>query len=158
VVDFPFEKGLTICKEIRRKNPKLKILIFSSLDHSKINSELYVAGANSFLQKDVGFDTLKHALKELDRVGRYYHYDFTELLKYNKKKRSTNFIPTFSAKELLIVHIARKELTNKEVAEKLKLNIKTIEMHKHNIIEKTDSKKIISAINYLLVNDIIPLV
>ena len=95
-------------------------------------------------------------------LGYYYLYDLTKILnagppKATGKGPGSFFIPSLSDKEKIIIGLIRQELTGREIAEKLNLHIKTIEMHKRNIIEKSNCKKMLGAIDFLISNKVIPM-
>ena len=62
-----------------------------------------------------------------------------------------------SEKEITIIKLISKELTNKEIARILDLSIRSVEYCRENIMLKTKSKGAISVYKYALKNKIVKL-
>lgn len=162
-VNLPLAKGVNACKKIHQMFPDIKILVFSPSDDMCLIAELFEMGINCYLSKAEGFDALQLAINDVANIGYHYRYDIAEIMRVRAKKGVINSkkkglaAPTFTEKELTIIRLARLQYTNKQIAEKLGLNIKTIEMRKRAMLEKTNCKKIIGVIDYLVSNKILPL-
>ena len=73
----------------------------------------------------------------------------------NKKSDKQNQKKTLSARELEIVCLIAKELSNVEIAEKLFISKHTVETHRKNIFRKTEAKTIVGLIKYAYKNNLI---
>jgi DNA-binding NarL/FixJ family response regulator len=65
--------------------------------------------------------------------------------------------PTFSDKELEIIDLVCRELTNKEIADKLFMSIRTVEGHRQKILEKMDVKNTVGLVIYAIQNGLVKL-
>jgi len=63
----------------------------------------------------------------------------------------------FSRRELEVITMACREFNSIQIADKLCINVRTVENHRKRILEKTNSKNFIGAILYALKNEHISL-
>ncbi|WP_296344068.1 helix-turn-helix transcriptional regulator [Winogradskyella sp.] len=61
----------------------------------------------------------------------------------------------FSKRELQILGLVCKQMTAKDIADKLFLSPRTVEGHRNNLLLKTDSKNIAGLVIYALKNKLI---
>jgi DNA-binding NarL/FixJ family response regulator len=54
-----------------------------------------------------------------------------------------------SEREIEVINLIRDGLSSKEIATKLNIAIKTVEVHRHNILKKLKVKNTASLINYI---------
>jgi PAS domain S-box-containing protein len=58
-------------------------------------------------------------------------------------------------RELEIIKLIIKEMSNREIAEKLFISVRTVETHRKNIMRKLHTKSVIALVHYAIQNDII---
>jgi DNA-binding NarL/FixJ family response regulator len=58
-------------------------------------------------------------------------------------------------RELEIIKLIAEELSNREIAEKLFISVRTIETHRKNIMQKLHTKSVIALVHYAAQNGII---
>lgn len=56
----------------------------------------------------------------------------------------------FLPRELEVLQLIAQQYTNKQIAEKLSLTVKTIEAHKSNLLAKTGSKNALGLVVYAI--------
>ena len=61
----------------------------------------------------------------------------------------------FTTRELDVLQLILEEKTTSEIAEKLKISPFTVEGHRKNLMQKTNSKNVVGLIKYSLLNNII---
>jgi DNA-binding NarL/FixJ family response regulator len=155
-VNLPLEKGLKACAEIKDKFPGIKILVFSGFDDLCLIHELFRIGINCYLEKTEGFDALLNAIDDIQKTGYHIRYSLSDMMNADPASGKILKKPSFSKRELTIIELTRQEYTTKEIAEKLGVHVKTIEFHKTKLIDKTNSKRIVGVVNYMVANNHIP--
>ena len=160
-ISMPEVVGLKQCRSIKKKFPALRIIACGSGDHPDFIAEVFNAGANCYIQKSAGIEALNKAIVEVNRTGYCYLYDMAVLMDNDKRRKLLSGtkggpLPYFSERELEIAQLARKEHTNKEISHLLGIHEKTVELHKRKLVFKTDSKKFIGALDYLISNHYLP--
>jgi len=62
--------------------------------------------------------------------------------------KKENAAAHLTAREIEIIQLIEKELSNKQIAEKLFLSERTIETHRKNIFRKTNTGSVIGLVKY----------
>lgn len=120
----------------------------------KINEEI----TNSLSEYLQNTDTQKN------ETGEYIVPDTANTLQESKElsddlPENTSENPStirFTKRENEVFLLSLEEYTSQEIAHKLNIELKTVERHRENMMRKTDSKKFIGVIRYVLSNHILP--
>jgi DNA-binding CsgD family transcriptional regulator len=72
-----------------------------------------------------------------------------------KEKIIENKIHQLTPWEIEIIKLITKEFTTNEIAEKLFISPRTVDTHRKNILEKTNSKTIVGLIKFSFENDLV---
>ncbi len=51
--------------------------------------------------------------------------------------------PTFTKKEMMVVILTCQQFSNKEIANLLRMNVRAVEYHKKNMMQKTGSRNMV---------------
>lgn len=154
-IKMPEMNGIDATKAALEIKPGLKIVALSMFGEERYLQSMIEAGVVGFLLKDVQREELEIAIK-LILDGKNYYSE--ELLSYFTKKYISNKQDIdISKRELEIMQLVAKGLTNQEISDKLYISLRTVEGHKTNLIQKTGSKNIVDLLIYALKNNLIEL-
>jgi len=151
---------LNLISQISSGYPQVKILIISVRKEEEIILRTIKAGAKGFLSKDSERDELIEAIYTLRSGYDYYNKSITHLLlnKYIhqlKSEEDTASIKNLSTREIEIMKLWGNSLTNKEIADKLFLSVRTVETHKNHIMQKLNLKTSVDLVKFGIKNNII---
>lgn len=154
-ISMPLLNGIEATKKIKKKNPKIKILILSMYDNEEYIKQVLNAGAEGYVLKETLVQNLFSALKVINKGGTYLDNKISEQLTkdYNLTQTENNIETTYdtlSIKEKEILKLIGEGLTNKEIANLLTRSIKTIETHRTNIMRKLGIHKLADLIRYAI--------
>lgn len=156
-VDKPWYGDLATVSFIRSQFSEVKILVRSATTDLGTIREIYEQGAHGFLNNCAGIISIKSAIEQILLSNFFCSYDMALIM---KKEMPYTIFPgtreTFSKRELEIVALIRQQKTIKEIGQLLEISPKTVEFHRQSLMVKTDSKKIIGVIEYLIAHGIIP--
>lgn len=155
-IRMPNISGIEFLKQIKeleghfKKKPKYVVLTSST--EVNIFKQLYTIGIDAFLSKNVSQIELITALKKVLNNEKYYEKSVYDLyLKTNGNQ--TNEIE-FTSRELDVLKLIIEEKTTSEIAEKLEISPYTVEGHRKNLLQKTNSKNVVGLIKYSLLNNL----
>ncbi|TQR37383.1 response regulator [Brevibacillus brevis] len=135
--------GFTASKEIRKSNPLVKIVILTMHDEEIFVQEAITVGAHGYILKNSHGELLFQAIVEVYR-GKYFYKTSVSQEIINQWLRSdAKTLPSvLTLREKELVRLIVLGYTNKEMADKLLISVKTVENHKTNIMQKLglDSK------------------
>ena len=149
---MPKKDGIVTCEEVTELFPDVKILIISMLDDCVTVSKLIKKGASGYLTKNCSDVELNSAILRLHNGGNVFSYELKTLLNPMLVIREDddgriNYV-SITKREKIILELICEQNTNDEIADELKVSIRSIEYYRQKIIEKTASKNIIGAIVY----------
>ena len=151
-ISMPHMDGLTAVKEIRRKFPKVKILILSMLKDYQHFEEVMRRGAAGYLVKDDAPEQLTLAIKTILKGRKFVSPSVSKVL-IDRELRSLDNgeIPSLeilTSREKQILVMIAKGMANKMVASKLKISTRTVEHHRANLTDKLGLKDVASLVKY----------
>jgi DNA-binding NarL/FixJ family response regulator len=159
-IDMPVMNGMEATEVVRDRYPEIKIIILTSGSSPEMMYALMEKGANAFLTKNSEVKVVNKAINEVIEKGFYFDYEISKALANGICKKGKEVLPVQSVqlteRELEITKLICKQLTNREIADRLCLSPRTIDTYRENIFEKTGSKNAVGlaffAIKYKLVD------
>lgn len=129
--------GIELLHKIQPVAPNSKVLILSMYDEKNYVLQSVKAGARGYLLKENSPDNLLNAVLQVHRGGAYFDPSVSDfLLKPEIEEESEDVELTEREKEVLI--LIAEGYSNKEIAAKLFLSVRTIEAHRENLMRKLD--------------------
>ena len=142
--------------------PKIKILVLSVHNEEEFILKIIKAGAKGFLAKDTDRNELIEAIYTIRNGHDFYSKSITHLLlnKYISKIKSEDGLSSYSlkklsAREIEILKMWGSSYSNKEIAEKLFISVRTVESHKNHIMQKLNLKTIVDLVKFAIKNNLI---
>src|SRR4030042_196845 len=140
-VAMPKLNGIEATRQIKIISPQTNILILSAYDDDEYVFALLKAGANGYLLKNVSGDELVRAIKTVNKgepvLNPVVAMKVVNYFRFNDGKVSlAEESARLSERELGIIRLAAKGLTNKDIAKSLHLSYRTVEGHLRDIFNK----------------------
>ncbi len=144
-INMPHINGVEATRQIKAISPKIKILTLSVHSRGPVIAQMIQAGASGYLPKTCATKELVEAIRTVVQ-GRTYISpevfdsvtDYLQMKPADSKKHS----PSLTSREReVLTHIAEGK-TTKEIAECLHLSERTVEFHRHNIMDKLNMRSI----------------
>lgn len=155
-ISMPGMCGTELCRKIKAYDCCIKVLILSMHDEVEFVKEALTCEADGYILKNSGRVELVRALKTLMARGSFFSHEIVPLL-YKEVKSQKLPAPCvkLTQRETEVLELILKELTSKEIAEKLLISKQTVDCHRNSIMEKTGSKSVVGLLKYALSNNLI---
>jgi len=148
-INMPEMNGIETCRLLTRERPEIKVLILTMLDHENYVHEVFKAGAKAYLLKNIGKNELLAVIKNVYNGESYLSPEIASTLAKKLQGISEGKAESkISKRELEVLKLIAEGLTNKEIADKLNTSDRTIEAHRRNLMDKTNSKNTATLIKY----------
>lgn len=136
---------------IKIKQPKLKILIFSSQDEQLYAVRYLKMGADGFLHKHSSNDTINQALNAMLERGKFISEEVRDAMIYDSlhNKESKSLVESLSNRELQVANKLCEGMPLKEMSNQLNLHTSTISTYKNRVFEKLNVESIPELIKVL---------
>lgn len=156
-ISMPGMSGTELTKIIKQEFPQIKVLVLTMFSDPAIINEILQSEAEGYILKNTGKQELMTAISKIMDEGTYYSNEVMNLmLQHNRKKViEINAKAELTARETEILKLVCEEYTTAGIAEKLFISPRTVDTHRKNILEKTQSKTIVGLIKYAFENNIL---
>ena len=160
-IQMPRMSGIEASRIIKERYPTIHIIALSMSDEDRFIKALWQSGAKGYLLKEIDRDELLQAIKTVHMGGSYYCKEVAERITYllsdadDVNRRKEKGKPIFSETEVRIIRLICQGLTCKEISERMKLAIKTVEHYKERIQEKAGAKNAVEIAVYCIFNGIV---
>lgn len=134
---FPDGNSISILAEIKRLQPAIYILIFTSFDEENYSLKFINEGADGFLSKTSEENEIQFAIREMIETGKYLPAFTKKMLQLSDEHiASLNPLNQLSDRELEIAILYSKGYGNLEIANLLELKQNTVSTFKKRIFDK----------------------
>lgn len=154
-ISMPDMTGLEATEIIMKKMPGSKIIALTMHDTDKYVHEIIRLGAKGYILKDANPDELIKAIESVNEGIPYYSSGISAVVLKEPRlfrKSPRKFVPVdkLTARESEVLELLVNGLSNKEIANKLFLSVRTVETHRIHIMQKLDVKNFAGLIKYAL--------
>jgi DNA-binding NarL/FixJ family response regulator len=134
--------SLDVIKELKNLSPTTKFLAVSGYADLGMVKKAIAVGVDGYLTKTSTLDEMKDAMQVVLNGGRYLSKEVEDLLPTELSDTSdlTNK-GLLTKKEKQVAYWVYKGLSAKDIAEKLGISFKTVEVHRHHIYQKLGIQK-----------------
>lgn len=146
---MPNMNGAELSNAVHQQFPEIKILALSMSGQGElVNSMINESNISGYVLKNIGQQELITALNKI-ADGSVYFSDVVldEMLKASEKRKQFEEVH-LTIREIEIIQLIEKELSNKQISEKLFISERTVETHRKNIFRKTKTSSLIGLIKY----------
>lgn len=153
-ITMPEMDGIATAKEIMKLYPKVKIMMLTM--HNTIDHVIPMVkmGVHGYVLKNTGKTELINAIKQLHQNGQYYSSEVAAKLAAGIREHEEKTVK-LTSREVEVLQLVFEGLSTLEIGEKLFLSPRTIETHRSNLLNKTDTKNTAQLINFALKNGFI---
>jgi len=156
---MPGIDGVETTRRVRNASPSTKVIVLTSFtDDAKVFPAIK-AGAISYLLKDISPEELAHAIRAAQRNEAVLHPEVAaKLMQEFATPRSADApVEQLTSRELEVLRLIAKGMSNKEIADTLIVSEKTIKTHVSNILSKLHLADRTQAAIYALKQRIVPM-
>jgi DNA-binding NarL/FixJ family response regulator len=156
-IDMPEMDGIEATSKALEINPDLKIIGLSMYGEEEYYYKMIEAGVSGFLLKNSDINEVKTAITSVFDGGKYFSQELLYNVVRNIKTSQTNqeVVENLSERELEVLKQICIGLPNHEIAENLHISKRTVDKHRANLLDKTNSKNTAHLVMYAIKNKLI---
>lgn len=147
---MPGLNGLEICRVLKRKNKNLPVLILTMYDDEQFISRALEYGATGFLAKETASVKLGDAIRTVVGGGVYLDPNIQENVLERIKHSVNGSYNRLTTRERQVLQGIAEGKTNRQTAEDLDLAVKTVDSHRHNLMQKLNIHDQTGLVKYAL--------
>lgn len=157
VVDMmmPGLSGLEVARRTKSLSPATKVIVLSMHDAESYVVESLQAGAAGYVLKKNSSQELVFAIRQASKGGVYLSpsLDQRALQAYIQRaqdSRAGDLYESLTDREREVLQLAAEGLSNPQIAERLSLSPRTVEMHRGNLLKKLGLRSQTELVKYAL--------
>jgi len=160
-VGMPRLDGVEAARRLRKIKPEIRILALSRHDEKERIHDILQAGARGYVLKDASPAELIGALEAVARGKTYFSPQASHTLiqeyvaNYGRPKKSP--VQELSVREREVLVLIAEGSSNKEIAARLFISVRTVETHREHIMRKLEIHNTAGLTKYAITQGLIRL-
>lgn len=136
-MDIPEINGIAALRKMKQEFPDIKVLIYSGQSEDVYALSTIRAGAFGYLSKGADLDYIITAVKKVSQGNMFITNELAQRLAFDEgTQKPRRFFRKLSTREVEVLKLLASGKRNKEVAEGLNLNEKTVSTYKARLMRK----------------------
>jgi DNA-binding NarL/FixJ family response regulator len=153
-INLSSESGFDAIPLIRKYAPATRIIGMSMHSQPAYARKMIKMGASAYITKNSPRHEIFNAIEEV-RAGRIYICSEIKNILSEQTFQSDDARPdlnSLSMREMEIIDLIREGYSSKEIAAKLWISVKTVEVHRYNVLKKLNLKNSAALVNFIFQN------
>lgn len=152
-ITLPGQSGIEVTKQIREELPDVQILAVSMHSNILLIKQMLLNGATGYVSKASSFEEMSNAIQNVANGKRHISTDIQELITAQLINPDLHAVASkinqLTKRELEIVDMLKEGHSSKEIAERLLISSRTVEVHRYNIFRKLGVNNVVTMIKLL---------
>lgn len=152
-ISMPGISGIDLTRTIKEKFPLTQVLAVSMHTNVLTIKQILSAGASGYMSKTSSFEEMVLAIIAVHNGKHYIAEDIKNLIAEQllgeNENTPVNRINSLTRRELEIISMIREGLSSHDIALKLFISQRTVEVHRYNIFKKLNVSNVVSMMKVL---------
>lgn len=143
--------GFEATKLLLRDLPDLRIVAISMHSMPAYARRMFQLGARGYVTKNSSKDELVAAILEVKAGNKYICEEIKNIVAQQELEEDSEHpdLNLLSRREIDVVQLIKDGLSSKEIAKRLDISLKTVEVHRYNILRKLKLNNTASLVNFI---------
>ncbi len=149
-INMPTTSGFEATQRIRKISPSSRIIGVSMHSQPAYAKKMLQMGALGYVTKNSSKEEMITAILQVHDGNKYICEEIKNIIadQITEKDKSPT-INALTEREMQIINQIKQGLSSKEIAAGLNISLKTVEVHRHNILKKLKLKNSASLVNFI---------
>lgn len=150
-INLPGMNGIEATQLIRKVSPSSRILGVSLHTQPTYARKMIQKGAMGYVTKNSSREEMFKAITEVQAGRRYICDEIKNILSEQviNGEENQGGLNALSQREIEIIAFIKKGFSSKEIAERLEISVKTVEVHRYNVLKKLNLKNSAALVNFI---------
>jgi DNA-binding NarL/FixJ family response regulator len=146
--------GFDATTQIRKFSPGSKVIGVSMHSMPAYAKRMLQIGAMGYVTKNSSKDEMFEAIVEVSNGKKYVCDEVKNILVHQELEEEGGQpdMNMLSRRELEVVKLIKEGMSSKEIAVRLDISLKTVEVHRYNILKKLNLKNTAAVVNFINAN------
>lgn len=149
-INMPGLDGLEVTQKILARLPATRVLLLTVHEDSSLMRKALDVGAAGYILKRAVESELINAIHAVARGDIYVDPAMTRALlqKSSSKPSNQGYLEPLSPREAEVLKLIARGYTNRQIAERLTISVRTVESHRANLMDKLDLHSRVELVRY----------
>ena len=129
--------GVQVAREVKKRLPEVKVILLTMHKEAQFIKSALLPEVSGYVIKDNAFEDLVRAIEAAASGSKYISPDISEKIRELREMRG-KLASLLTPREREVLGLIARGLTNKQIAAKLNLSLKTVDTHRTNLMQKLD--------------------
>jgi DNA-binding NarL/FixJ family response regulator len=150
-INLPGMNGIDAIPKIRKSSPISKIIGVSLHALPAYARKMMLEGARGYVTKNSSREEMIEAILKVAKGEKYICRHIKDIISTQMMEESnpSTKLASISARELEIISYIKEGLTSKQIAAQLQISLKTVEVHRYNILRKLNLKNSAGLVQFM---------
>jgi len=154
-INMPGMNGINTARWLKTAYPEIQIIVLSMFDDSDKVMSMLKLGVRGYLLKDAEPIEFERALQKVSE-GEVYYPEFVTRLLVDSINNPVDF-EKLNIREIEFLKLVATELTYKEIADQMRISVRTVDGYRDQLFEKLHVKSRVGLVLYAIKNKLIDL-
>lgn len=156
-ISMPIINGTEAIRHIKQRNSEIKIIVLTIHDEEEYVQTMLGAGADGYVLKDDCGNGLLASIHNVQKGNVYLSPGICRnvmrgFLKRPDSTGSLHSLDRLTPREREVLKLIAEDNTSRQIAERLRVSINTVEKHRYNFMRKLDLHSISAVTRYAIKN------
>ena len=152
--------GIATTQQLKEQYPNVKIIILSSYYSESFIGYMIKQGVNAFLPKSCDPEQLIFAIQKVAEKDIFLDDAMANAIRQQailkrRKRPAYDIAETITKREKEVLNLICQEFSNKQIAEKLFMSLRTAESHRESLLRKIGAKNTAGLVIFALMNQLV---
>ncbi len=152
-VGMPNMNGIEATRHIVTADDRIKVLALSMHSDKRFVKEMFAAGASGYLLKDSAFQELVLGIRTLAEGRTYLSPGVTDavikdFVNRRPEESEVSVYSLLTGRQREVLQLTAEGMSTRDIAEQLKVSVKTVETHRQKIMAKLEVHSIAELTKY----------
>jgi DNA-binding NarL/FixJ family response regulator len=148
----PFS-GMEATRRIRELWPQSRIIGVTMHSQPSYARKMLQIGASGYVTKNSSREEMMEAIVEGHHGNKYVCNEIKEIIQQAEEHPiALSGVNSLTDREMDIINLIKSGASSKEISTELQISLKTVEVHRHNILKKLQLKNSASLVNFMNIN------
>jgi DNA-binding NarL/FixJ family response regulator len=153
---LPNLNGSEVLRRLKAKNPEINILIFSAASSNTMVNRLLKSGVTGYIEKDAGLAELEKAINLVANGRSYFSPRVVDAMRdLMFSGGQDDSLESLTSREREIAQLIAESFSNKAIATKLGMSIRTADTHRTNIMKKLNLHDVAALTRWAIANKLV---
>ena len=150
-INLPGMNGIEATQQIRKFSPGSKVLGVSLHTQPTYARKMIQKGASGYVTKNSSKEEMFKAIIEIQAGKKYICEEIKNILSEQviSGDEAQTGLNSLSQREIEIISFIKKGNSSKEIADTLDISVKTVEVHRYNILKKLNLNNAAALVNFI---------